>query len=553
MSASDKKKLRKEQTAASLTERQRQEQAEAKKLKIYTISFVSVIALIACIAITVLVVRLVNNSGIIQKNTVAATVGEHKLNSVELSYYYNDAVSAFYNEQSSQYSDYTDQYLQVLGLDPAKPLDEQVYDEESGQTWADYFVDTAIANAKNDYALYDLAMQEGFTLPGEDQTTLDNLLNNLETYASLSGYGNSNQYLRAMYGYGADADSYGKYSERSAVADAYKQAHKEGLTYDDTAIREHEADSASKYNSYTYSSAYLSYTDFRQGGTEDEDGNKTYSEEENNAGRDAMKLAAEDMATATSVEELKEKAAAAAINDESQLAVNESENVLHTEINAPLADWLSAEERKEGDIAAIPNTSTTTDADGNETTVTNGYYVAIFHSKNDNTKKMANVRHLLVEFQGGETDETTGETTYNDTEKAEAKEAAEGYLKTWQEGDATEESFIALVKEHSDDSSAEDGGLFEDIHPDSNYVENFLNWSISADRKPGDADVIETEYGYHVMYYVGEAELSYRDYMITNEMRTADHDAWYNGIIDAVATTKGDTSKMELGLILSVG
>ena len=36
MSASDKKKLRKERAAEILSEKQRQEQAEAKKLKIYT-------------------------------------------------------------------------------------------------------------------------------------------------------------------------------------------------------------------------------------------------------------------------------------------------------------------------------------------------------------------------------------------------------------------------------------------------------------------------------------------------------------------------------------
>jgi len=196
-----------------------------------------------------------------------------------------------------------------------------------------------------------------------------------------------------------------------------------------------------------------------------------------------------------------------------------------------------------------PEIYTLTDEEGNETTVINGYYVAIFHSKNDNAKKMSNVRHLLVQFKGGETDEATGETTYTEAEMAEAKEAADGYLKQWQEGDATEESFIELVKEHSDDTSAEEGGLFENIHPDSEYVENFLNWSISADRKPGDAEVIETEYGYHVMYYVGESETTYRDYMISNELRATTQEEWYNGLIEATTATLGDTSKMKLDVM----
>lgn len=553
MSASDKKKLRKEQAAAFLTEKQQKEQAEAKKLKIYTISFVTAMVLVVCIALGVLGVRAINNSGVIQKSTIAATIGDKELNSVELNYYYSDAVSEYYNQWYSQYSTYTDTYLKMMGLDTTKALDEQIYDEESGQTWADYFVETAIANAKHDFALYNLAMEEGFKLPEDEQKSLDNMANNLGVYAQLYGYSNADQYLRASYGYGSDAESYIEYSERSAIASAFYQAHHDSLTYDDAAIREYEKDKVNNYNSYTYTYSYLSYTDFREGGTEDEDGHVTYSDAENEAARAALKAAAEMMATATSVEDLKAKAETVEVNDSSDVAVNEEKNLLHTSINAALGDWLAAAERKEGDIAAIPNTSTTKDADGKETTVTNGYYVAIFHSKTDNSDKMSNVRHLLVEFEGGTEDEETGETVYSDTEKAAAKEKADGFLKTWLEGDATEETFIELVKKNSDDTSAEEGGLFEDIHPDSQYVANFLNWSIDPNRKTGDAEVIETEYGYHVMYYVGDDDMTYRDYMISNEMRDADQQKWYEGVLEPVTTAVGDTSKMTLDLVLSAG
>ena len=140
-----------------------------------------------------------------------------------------------------------------------------------------------------------------------------------------------------------------------------------------------------------------------------------------------------------------------------------------------MKEWLSSADRKDGDIAAIPNVSTTENEDGTETEVTNGYYVVIFHGVNDNATPMSNVRHLLVNFEGGSENQDTGVTEYSDAEKAAAKEKAEGYLKTWQDGEKTEESFIALIKEHSDDSSAAEGGLFENINPDSSYVDNFLN------------------------------------------------------------------------------
>lgn len=553
MSASDKKKLRKEQAADFLSEKQKQEQAEAKKLKIYTIGFITAMVLVVCITLGVLGVRTVNQSGVFQKNTIAATIGDQELNSVELSYYYNDAINEFYNEWYEQYTSYTDTYLKIMGLDTSKPLNTQVYDKESGQTWAEYFIDTAIANAKSDFTLYNKANEEGFKLPEDEQKSLDNMLTNLETYAKLYGYKNAKQYLSAVYGFGSDAESYKQYSERSAIATAYYNAHQDGLTYDDAAIREYEKDKVTKYNSYTYTYSYLSYTDFREGGTKDDKGNTTYSDAENEAARAALKTAAELLATATSVDDLKAMIESVKLNENSDLAVNEEKSVLHSAINTSLADWLAADERKEGDITAIANTSTTKDEDGNETTVTNGYYVTIFHSKVDNTDKMSNVRHLLVEFEGGTKDEETGDTVYSDEEKAAAKTKADAFLKQWQEGDATEESFIELVKKNSDDSSAAEGGLFEDIHPDSEYVPTFLEWSISADRKAGDTGVIESPYGYHVMYYVGDDEMSYRDYMITNEMRTADQEEWYNGLLDTVTTKVGDTSKMDLDQVLSAG
>lgn len=551
MSASNKKKLRKEQYTDILSEKQRQEQVEAKKLKAYTIGFVVSMVLVVCVALGVLGVRAVNNSGIIQKNTVAATIGDREISSVELSYYYVDAINSFYNEMYSTYSDYSDSYLEALGLDTTIALDKQIYDEETGETWADYFLTSALDQAKSDYALYDIAKEAGYELDTEEQETVDNYLNNIEVYAKLYGYSNANQFLRNSYGYGANLDSYTEYYERSELAQSYYNAYPDTLTYDDAAIRAYDTENSNSFDSYTYTSCYMSYTYFREGGTEDDEGNVTYSDEENNAARDKMKSVAEDLATATSVDELKTMVEAAEVTEGNELTVTTNENTLHTSINTTLSNWLADDSRKEGDIAAIPNTSTTTNEDGTETTVTNGYYVAIFHSTSDNHTKMGNVRHLLVSFEGGTEDEETGETVYSDEEKAEAKAAADQHLADWLAGDATEESFIALVQENSDDSSAEDGGLYENIAPDGTYVAEFQNWALDTARQSGDTAVIETEYGYHVMYYVGDSELTYRDYMITEEMRAADFEAWYTEATESVTASLGNTSKMRLDLVLS--
>lgn len=551
MSASDKKKLRKEQVSAILSEKQIQAQKEAKQLKIYTWTFVIVMIAIVAITVSALVIRAVDNSGILLKNTIAASVGDHQLNTVELNYYYNDAINEFYNEWYEQFDTSTDTYLEAMGLKVTEPLNEQFYDAETQQTWADYFVETAVNNAKSDYTFYDMAVADNFQLPEEDQAELDNTIEYMGTYATIRGYGNTSQYMRAMYGSGANVDSYREYCERKAIAAAYIHEHEHSLKYEDAEIREFEKDKISNYNSYTYQSAYLSYTDFREGGKEDEKGNKTYTEEENEAGRNLMKLAAEQLATCTTLEQLKEMLPTIKVNEDSQLAINEYKNQLHSDVSAEVAKWLSDSDRKEGDIAAIANTSTSTDADGKETTITNGYYVVYFVNKNDNAEPMSNVRHLLVEFEGGEEDETSGDIVYTDEEKAATKAKADEYLKTWKEGKADEESFIELVKEHSDDTSAEEGGLFENINPHSQYVPEFLNWSISPDRKKGDAEVIETEFGYHVMYYVGDTELTYRDYMITNDLTAKDQQEWYESTLESITATTMDTSKMRLDMVLS--
>ncbi len=549
MSASDKKKLRKENETVFLTERQKAEQAEAKKLKIYTIAFVSAMLLFVVIALGVFGVRAVNNSGVFQKNTVAATIDDTKLNSVELAYYYNDAINKYYNEIYTQFSDYADTYLETLGLRKGEPLTELIQDKETGKTWATYFLEQALNQAKIDYTMSNLAIKDGFQLPEEDKASLANVTANLEMYASISGYGSPNLYLRAIYGYGSDTKSYEQYCERSALASAYISAHHENLSYDDAALRGYEADKQDNYNSYTYDYAYLSYTEFLTGGTESEDGNKTYTDEENNAARAAMKDAADKLAKAKNLEDLKKITAEIKLNTDKNPAINEQKNQLYTAINADLAKWLADAERKDGDVAAIANKSTTKNEDGTEKTEINGYYVALYHSKSDNKVAMSNVRHLLVEFEC----EAEGEhehNGYSDAEKQKAKTEAEGYLKTWNEGAKTEDSFIELVKKHSDDSTAESGGLFENVNPSSQFVPNFLNWSISDDRKVGDCEVIESEYGYHVMYYVGDTEMNYRDYMISEEMRAKDHEDWYNGIVDAAKGALSDTSKMKLDVTL---
>lgn len=548
MSASDKKKLRKEQNAAQLTERQRKQQAEAKKLKRTTYAFVAIMLVIAITAAGVLGVRAVNNSGIIDKNTLAATIGEHNLNSVQMNYYLNDYIRNW----ASSYGENLSVYAGMMGLNINSPISEQTTNSEAGETWADRFLNYALERAKSDYALYDKAMAEGFTLTEDQQQALDTSNEQIELYAMYYGYSNVDTYLRALYGYGSDIDSFAEYNRVATIAQAYYNQYSDSLTYDETAIREKDDKDPNAYNSFNYASYYLSCSSFLTGGTTDENGSTTYSDAEQKAAAATAEETAKALAASADVEALDKAIAALEINkDATDARSTQNTDILYSSIPSYLQSWIADTSRVAGDITYIANENTSTDADGNEIKTINGYYVVIFQARDENQQPLANVRHLLVAFEGGTTD-SDGNVTYSDEEKAAAKESAEKLLQQWKDGEATEESFIALVKEHTDDTaSKETGGLYEDIHRNADYQENFKNWAVSSDREPGDTGVILSDYGYHVMFYVGDDEVNYRDYMITEDLRAADLDKWYTDIVDAATITAVNTKRLNLDAIIA--
>jgi len=308
MSASSKKKLRNEQNAAKMTERQLQEQKEAKKLKIMTAGFTAVLAVILVVAIVFAAVQFVTTSGIREKNTVAANIAGTELSNAQFNYYYVDAVYEFVNEYGS--------YVTMFGLDPAKPLDEQVINEETGETWADDFVTSALATAQATYALVNEANANGFTLTEDQLAALDNSLAELELSAVMQGFASAEDYIKAYYGHGASMESFRAYNEMNALAQYYYSNYAESLSYDDAALRAAETGKEAEFSNYSYNYYYLNVSKFLEGGTTAEDGSVTYSDEERAAAVKAAEAAAKALAEAeiTSVEEFNAAIAALEIN-----------------------------------------------------------------------------------------------------------------------------------------------------------------------------------------------------------------------------------------------
>ena len=550
MSASDKKKLRKEEKAAQLTEKQLAQQKEAKKLKVITTVFVVAVALILVASLAIAGLNLYKGSGFKEKHTIAAQIGDYEINSVEMSYYFADTIESNYQRWSSAYGDSLSLYLSMMGLDATLPLSQQTYDENV--TWADYFMDIALNSARSDYLLSEQAKAEGFTITEDSRLTLDNTIEMLPAFAAMYGYTDEDSYLRAMYGPGATMESYIAYAEKSALASDYYNAYAANLPIDDAAIRAYEADKYDQYSSFSYANFTVSYSYFLTGGTEDENGNITYTEEEKDAARAAAKAAAESLPQCTTVEELNAAIAALPFTTDVQAEATVHNNALYSTMNSNVREWMADASRKDGDFTTVANESTTTDSNGETITTISGYTAYVFMGRDDNTKPMANVRHILVAFEGGTTDEQ-GVTTYTDEEKAAAKEKAENLLQMYIAGGPSEEAFAELATANSDDAaSSATGGLYEDITPERGiYVDAFTDWANDLSRKAGDTGIIETEYGYHVMYYVGDDELTYRDHMIREEILEIELGAWYDGILASAEIIEKDTSLLNKDVVIS--
>lgn len=116
---------------------------------------------------------------------------------------------------------------------------------------------------------------------------------------------------------------------------------------------------------------------------------------------------------------------------------------------------------------------------------------------------MVDVRHILITPEGGTTDEN-GATTYSEAEWEACRAEAQAILDEWLAGEATEESFSELAAAHSvDGGSASNGGLYTGV-VQGQMVEPFENWCFDESRQIGDYGLVRTEYGYHVMYFVGD-------------------------------------------------
>ena len=536
-----------------------QENGRVSQKNLITLIIVIALAACLCVAAVIMVIHTIRNDNPTEptvdtsalaeaaKNTIAMTIGEHQLNAVELNYFYNETVTTFCNNYYYQ--------IYYYGLiDLKKPLNEQYFDKEKGTTWADYFLSLAEDNIKSTYTLYDMAMADGFSLPEEDKKYLESIATTIRETAAQNNYASADAFVADIFGYGAELQSYLAYFERALVADAYYNNYAESLKFTEEQIREFDAKNPHLYNSYTYAVYQLDTSKFLTGGTEDSDGKITYTDEQIAASVEAARQAAEALngSSCESLDAFNAMILGMDVNSSlDSVSVKEQADVFYIKIDANFQEWMISSDRQYGDVTVVAKKTTSGTGENAKETIT-GYYIVWFGGVNPNNEMLKDVRHILVMFKdaNGKT-MNDGVNNFTQEQKDAAKAQAEALLAQWQSGVATEESFAELARLKTEDPGSQPtGGLYEYIYP-GQMVDAFEDWCFAEGRQHGDTGLVESVYGYHIMFFVSDSDYNYRDYMVVSAMRTEHLNSWHDGLVKAAQLTVLSLEHCPLNMTLS--
>ena len=494
MSASREKKQRQ---GGGLSEKalqaQQQQAARKRKTVIYT-----VIGVVFAVLVAALLVWRSSRNGIVrdmitasQAKATAATVGGKNLSVAELSYYY---YSAHYSLWETYY---------VYGLTSYIPADTAVMDQETGRTYRDYYLETALKSAQENMALADVARNSGHS-ESEIKDSLNTQIQRMKASAASSNVSYST-YLKAMYGSYMSAAVFEKLYVQDLMAGlAYSDKRAELLdSYSEADLKAYydADDHADSLDTFEYSYLYFTPAAVEE---KDKDGNtrdegevkkeKALALTEAKANAEAAKKALEKDGSVSDLVKEYELDDADYADDVTKVGASDAPSAIREKLLS----------MKDGDVELVENGES-------------GYYVVTLHSRTLVEDLTRDVRHILIRAET--TTDGDGHTVApTDAAWAAAKEKIEAIQAEYEAGARTEDSFAALANEKSDDGNGTTGGLYEG-NSNGDFVVEFNDWVFDAGRQIGDvSQPIRHEgdpekggyWGYHLIYYVGENDPAWK-------------------------------------------
>ena len=420
--------------------------------------------------------------GVPQRSANALTIGSEKISAAEFNYYYYSQLSYYSIDPST---------------DDGQTTLRSAYDE-TYPTVADYLKDQAAKELQQSVVLTQAAADAGVKLDATDLTSVENYMTNIKNYAASEGKTVEN-YLIASYGKGLNEAIMRKIIERYVLSDKYSRQLQDSYVFTETDIRNYYNDNKNDFDQVTYRSFYIA-ADIKTGATDEE---KKTAMTAAKSKTDEMfgKISSEADFKAMCIEYAADETEAKKYTDtDASLKENAPLSSIYVEDQSK---WLFDAARKSGDKTVIESTA--------------GYYIFYFVSREQNTTEHVSVRHILIKA-----DRDTASEAEIAAAKAKAEEILNGYLA----GARTEDSFAALVADNTaDPGSAATGGLYSDISPSSSYVEEFLAWAVDDTRKVGDTGIVQTDFGFHIMYFVGIDSIQWK-IDVKNTLISEKYNAW---------------------------
>lgn len=427
----------------------------------------------------------------------------------------------------NSYNSFTTYYASSYGFDTTKSSKTQYYDEENKITWYDQFIDSAKNEVIQLFTLCETAQKEGITIDDEDRKDIDKTLDQMRTAASEAGT-TVDEYISSTFGEGLTEKDVLENLEQTTLASKYYKKIYDGFTYTD---EQYEKTYNENKESYQYVD-FLTFT-FGYGAKDSSESSVTIDE----AQKEKAKKAAEELAKVKSEQEfkdyitkyLKENPDYVNISAENSYSQEEFDAAVTSQVNSALKQKYAYEKTTDAGKWMFDDTRKV-----NETYLfegTSSYSVVmLLKTPYRDESILKNVRHILIASDADGSDEEAKKKA-----DEEAKKKADEVYEEWKNGEATEETFAALATEYnatSDPNSAASGGLYEDVYQ-GEMVPTFNDWVFDASRKPGDTGIVKTDYGYHIMYFVGDSIAAWKS-SIDAVMRRDDYSKKYEELKKAV-------------------
>ncbi len=547
--------------------------AKSKKAGIDAYKAAKAIITVVCTALVIAaVVGICFAYGVPQRLLPAVTVGDRTYSVAEYEYYY----TSLYGSQAQSSYEIAEQYgstalLAALGqFDYTQHPEKQTTtnaDEET-ITWAEYF-DDSIIDMFQSYEYYFAQCKElGIELDDDDYAEIDELVASVKTYADTYSV-SVTRYLGSYYGNGMTQKLYRSILEDQKLAEKYiahiEEQNEAAIT--DAAIEEAFNADPSAYQvidlrvfGIATDGSSVTSENTETETTDDADTEALKAEALKKAEEFYNKITDEQSFIDLAVEYASEEDKEAFKNESATVANQISKSVVASNISEELSEWLFEAGRAHGDKYFVESN------DGD-------YVYVVFVVKpayREDTPKV-NVRHILVSYETGVnhmnehetegTEHTEGAIFEAEVAKAVeefgltvdytlASSQSETYTKDVVDAtysatydiyesyisNANEENFAELANNYSADTSSTtasesgEGGLYEDVAKGT-MVENFDAWIYDENRNTGDVGIVQTEYGFHIIYFVG---------------RNARAD-WQDTVVEALSaeTTEAFNAKME--------